>query len=527
MSWQHAARRGLWALSLAAAALAGPLAEAAVQRVAVVIGANTGVGDDVSLHYAERDAERIAEVLEELGSVRAEDVVLLRGVDAWRVREVFATLADRVRAATERGDETVLFVYYSGHADGGSLRLDGSQLPFAELTALLDKVPVDVRVLVVDACKSGELTRLKGATPAEPFTIRADDRLDSEGVAVITSSSLGEDAQESDRLRGGIFTHHFIAGLVGAADASQDGRITLTEAYRYAYGQTIRATSQARFVQHPAYAFRLRGSEDVVLTRVDDPTHSGTLLLDTPGDYLIFREKREAELVLEISVADRTRVTLPPGSYLVRRRGAELVREAEVAVERGHTSVLDDEAMVALAYGRTVRKGLAERKRLAVGISLAGGITGATIQGTGAAPTAGLRVRFDLVPLTLTTRVHYTPQRLTNEFLTTRIHRVGLDLAVSKMFDVGRVAPGIGVRGGLDWFGQDFDTPGVAPSRSGLGGRVGMLVGLDVSVAPRFVIGMSGGADILLYSTGDGADARQIRATPVPYGSLELTAYVF
>ena len=72
------------------------------------------------------------------------------------------------------------------------MRLGDSTLRFSDLIGHLQAMPVDVRVLVVDACQSGELARLKGAHPADPFDIVTDDRLDSEGLAVITSSSLGE-----------------------------------------------------------------------------------------------------------------------------------------------------------------------------------------------------------------------------------------------------------------------------------------------------------------------------------------------
>jgi len=103
----------------------------------------------------------------------------------------------------------VLFVYFSGHADVSSLHLGDSRLSFQRLKELAAGVGADVNVLVVDACRSGGLTRVKGATPAEPFEIKAEDRLDSLGLAIITSSAAGEDAQESERLSGGIFTHHF------------------------------------------------------------------------------------------------------------------------------------------------------------------------------------------------------------------------------------------------------------------------------------------------------------------------------
>ena len=178
---------------------------------------------------------------------------MLRRADRRRVLEALESLGRHIAAdrAADPAAQTLLVVYYSGHADAEALHLGGSRLSFGELTDAVEAMPVDVRVLVVDACRSGGLTRVKGATPAEPFAISTEDRLAATGTAIITSSSAGEDAQESDDLGGGVFTHHWVAGLLGAADTSDDGAVTLTEAYRYAYAQTLRSTSLQPVVQHP------------------------------------------------------------------------------------------------------------------------------------------------------------------------------------------------------------------------------------------------------------------------------------
>ena len=128
------------------------------------------------------------------------------------------------------------------------MHLGTTRLDFTRLTSLVDQAGATLKVLVVDACRSGELTRVKGARPVQPFKIVSAERLKSEGNAIITSSAAGEDAQESDRLGGGIFSHHFMMGLRGAADRTGDRTVSLSEAYRYAYDQTLRTTSRARFL---------------------------------------------------------------------------------------------------------------------------------------------------------------------------------------------------------------------------------------------------------------------------------------
>ena len=61
--------------------------------------------------------------------------------------------------------------------------------------------------------------------------------------SVLASSTASELSQESEALRASYFTHHLLSGLRGAADADRDGRVTLSEAYRYAYNRTLVATA--------------------------------------------------------------------------------------------------------------------------------------------------------------------------------------------------------------------------------------------------------------------------------------------
>src|SRR5262249_44102317 len=149
--------------------------------------------------------------------------------------------------------DVMLWVYYSGHADPDGLHLGRSTLALDDLRGLVRGSAAPLRLLLVDSCKSGALTRVKGTRPAAPFEIRLENTHASEGVVFITSSAANEDSQESDELRGSIFTHFFASGLLGAADRSGDDKVSLAEAYAYAYEQTVRATSRLRGTQHPTF----------------------------------------------------------------------------------------------------------------------------------------------------------------------------------------------------------------------------------------------------------------------------------
>lgn len=91
--------------------------------------------------------------------------------------------------------------------------------------------------------------------------MRFTDDLATSGEAVLTSSAAHEQALESREIRASFFSHHFVSGLRGATGSSGDGRVTIGEAYRYAFVNTLLATSNT-----------LTGPQDEQqLVRVDVP----------------------------------------------------------------------------------------------------------------------------------------------------------------------------------------------------------------------------------------------------------------
>ncbi len=86
---------------------------------------------------------------------------------------------------------------------------------------------------------------------------------------ILTSSSADEDSQESDVIGGSYFSHHLTSGLLGDADRSGDGRVTLFEAYSHAYARTVADTAASSAgPQHPTFSYDLAGNGDLVLTEL-------------------------------------------------------------------------------------------------------------------------------------------------------------------------------------------------------------------------------------------------------------------
>ncbi len=496
-------------------------AEAQQARFGVVIGANVGEPGEELLRYAERDASRFADVLSRFAAVPEENLLLLRGRSAERIESVFRGLIDRVARENTAGRETVFFVYYSGHADAQAMHLGTSRLPFDHLRGLLESTGATVKVMVVDACRSGELTRVKGAAPATPFEIQAEDTLESAGSAIITSSAVGEDAQESERLGGGVFSHHFVVGLLGAADASRDARVTLSEAYRYAYNETLRTTSRARFVQHPTYAFKMRGREDLVVTRLTDNAGLGRLRLAAPGNWMLIPDGTDDAKVIEVSVSAPMEVLVEPGRYVMRRRDDSAVFEGRTAVAAGAVASVDAEDLARVPYGVTIRKGYDSARRSAWAMQAGGELSGAVREGFEAGYGSSVGARADFVALTLEISGRFGWSGAENVDLRVSQRQIGGVLTALRLFDFGSFAAGFGLRFGADWVHQAFDTEGDAPARDAVIGRAGALLRLEFAPSSTITTALSVGFDGLIEPGEDGTEM-----AAVPFGGLSLGVYL-
>jgi hypothetical protein len=317
-------------------------------RLAVVIGNNRGHDPARALRYAENDARKVHQVLTELGGVPAANAQLLLGRsagDAWRAIQRAATQLRALRVK-EPGRPLILLLYYSGHADGSVLELGGSSLRYDALTAFLRSSQADVRLAFVDSCRSGQLVAMKGGRRTEAYRIQVSDEW-SRGFAVITSSAADELSQEAAEIRGSYFTHYLVSGLRGAADQSGDGKVTLDEAYRYAYRRTVARTSgTVGGSQHPMYDFKLAGRGDIVLTsragastlEVASPAPGRVLVLDDAGQAMVAEGQVAPEQPLRLALArGRYQVLLVERGRLARARvalagtGARVDRRAFVS----------------------------------------------------------------------------------------------------------------------------------------------------------------------------------------------------
>jgi hypothetical protein len=484
----------------------------AARRYALIVGVNEATRDDPRLRFAERDALRIADILKRLGRFQPDDMVIATESSAEDMRRALDSFDQRIRAD---GGDSLFFVFYSGHADGDALKMGKSRLPLLELRDRISSSPASVRVLVLDACRSGVLTRTKGGHRAPAFEVPDERALGAEGVAILASSAAGEDAQESDELGASFFTHYFASALLGAADRDGDGHVTLAESFAYASERTLAAT-HATMVgpQHPTYRMELHGRDDLVLTNVSDTAERelGRLEFREPGQYLVQRRGDSEPVVAEVLLEEgRARpLALAPGVYRVTRRAADHLLEGDLRVSAGAATVVASEDMQRVEFARVVRKGGTDIESSLSAWAL-GGVRGSVLEsGTNVAGTFGTRL--DRPELSYEVRLGYA-EGVTQEKLRIDTRELALSAVAFKPVDVGPISMGAGLQGGGTWITQIKSDP-LNPRADQFAVFAGPLGMVELPIG-RMYVRLEAGVPVYLVRAqrNDGSTAREVHVT--------------
>jgi hypothetical protein len=331
---------GLAFLALAGTAGAGSSREV----VAVLVGANVGGADEEPLRFAASDAGRVRDLLTEIGDVGAGAVLEASGDGPDAVLAALRKARQQASQLASPGRKVTFIFYYSGHGDDDALHLAKGNLALRDLRAAIADVPADLRLTILDACRTSGRAKGVSRGPAFDLEVAPDS---PRGNVELRASAVGEAAQESDALGGAVFTHFIVSGLRGAADADSDGRVTLGELYAYAYKETLVRTASAAVLQHPSVLMNLAGAGEVILT---SPGGAKAFLEVPRGPerYIVFARPSDTAMG-ELSGEGSGRLALPAGKFLVVRRAP------------GETSV----ASVDLSWGGTKRLAQGDFRRIA------------------------------------------------------------------------------------------------------------------------------------------------------------------
>lgn len=334
----------------------GAAADGSTRRFAYAIGANDGGKGRVALRYAGTDAEAFVRVLRELGGAQPADVRVLIDPSAAEIEAGFTALARELAAARATGVRVEVIVYYSGHSDEHGLLIAGAELGYGWLRDRIGQLPADLHIAILDSCASGAFTRAKGGARRPAFLVDESHRV--QGRAYLTASSASEEAQESDRIGGSFFTHFFVGGLRGAADANGDGRVMLGEAYQFAFAETVARTESTRHgAQHPAYDMQLAGTGDVILTDLRADTAALVLSKDLAGRVSVRDHARRPVVELGKQRGSEVVLGLGAGTYHVTVAAGGSVRGATTRVAAGARSTLAPGQLTAVASEDAVARG--------------------------------------------------------------------------------------------------------------------------------------------------------------------------
>ena len=385
----------LLTLTIAAWTFAPRAAHAGTRRVAVVVGNNAGDASLSPLRYAERDAEKVARALLEVGQVTDDDLFVVEGHGRAEVNAAIGRAAARIAKLHRRADNRVVLIFYfSGHSDGEAMELGGDRLSFVDLKRELAKSGAEVRIEIIDSCRSGAAVAAKGGKPVPAFTLRLADDLATTGDALMASSAANEASLESPELEGSYFTSALVSGLRGAADASGDKQVTLSEAYRYAYDHTVAATAVTlEGAQHPTFSFKLSGQGALVLSELQQP-QAGLVLPDGLDRALVIDVSRD-QVVAELLPGASRFLALSPGTYAVRafERGKPL--GTRVVLARGQTHEVHLRDLSSVAAPKVAAKGVLPASDAQ--ITAAPEPPGAQVEGVAEPPRASrARVRLGL-----------------------------------------------------------------------------------------------------------------------------------
>ncbi len=307
--------------------------EILANRYAVIIGQNDGGRQYKSLRYAEDDAKRFSDLLIDIGGFERGHVISLLGTDSLQIDAALKKTAEKL--ARNKAEANSLFLlYYSGHADETSMLLGKSRYSFEAMQKQISNFPSRIRIAIFDACQSGVITAFKGGARADPFYLQNQSQV--KGQVIIASSAANERAQESDALKGSIFSFNLLNGLRGSADLSADRKVTLNEAYQYAYRKTVETSALASGeIQHPVYRFSIQGQGDILLTDLEKA--SGGILIEKScvGKFLVLSENYLdvfADFYKDKTVEQF--ISLAPGRYTVINAQGRDVGTCQFAISK-------------------------------------------------------------------------------------------------------------------------------------------------------------------------------------------------
>ena len=318
----------------------------------------------------------MARVLKTIGGYAPGDTILLAQPTPAQLLSAIGSVRDALRRDAAAGRRSVVLFYYSGHARAKALNLGTEELALSTLRQRLVDLPAALRVVVLDACQSGAFSNIKGTSAAADFSFNSVRSLNATGVAVMASSAASELSQESEELSGSYFTHHLLVALRGAGDTNRDGRVSIHEAYTYAYNRTLIATAKTAVgKQHVTLETDLEGRGEAALTYPTRARAKLVLPATLKADILIYRSGSKTVEAEVHKAPGKVTLALAAKRYRVILRQGATAQECRIDLTSNDERILHPPGCQPIALQQNASKGealMTER----LGIEFASGFGG-------------------------------------------------------------------------------------------------------------------------------------------------------
>ena len=256
----------------------------------VCIGVSDYNGQAIDLSYADKDAEDIMGALyiaagRFLGKEKVHSYLLTNpksgSTDYTKVstasKDTILAVLNHIEAKAKAED--IVIIYFSGHglkitsedktsdfyyltAEADSNEPDAytkwpsfrnkKTIKGAEISAILNKIPANKQVLIIDACHSGKIVdNFSASRNLSPSTMRALSRMqDRTGIHIISGSSADKSSYESSQYAQGFLTYSLLEGIKGNA-LRESQFIDISTLFAYAEDRVPELAKENGGIQKP------------------------------------------------------------------------------------------------------------------------------------------------------------------------------------------------------------------------------------------------------------------------------------
>ena len=154
-----------------------------------------------------------------------------------------------------------------------------------------------------------------------------------------------------------------MSGLRGAGDISGDGKVTLSEAYQFAFNETLQKTEATMGgAQHPSRDMNLAGTGDVVMTDLRSMNAGLDIGEDVEGRLFIRDERGELVAELYKKAGRPINLGLAAGKYSVRLERPAEYKEASVTLQDNYRAQLTQKQFSSIVAEKTTLRGEIARR---------------------------------------------------------------------------------------------------------------------------------------------------------------------